>query len=132
MTLVDTNILLDLVTRDTTWFERSRAALAAAFVRGPVHLLDVVFAETSVRFASAEACAAFTAALGLKRMAMSDEALWLAGQAFLAWRRQGGQRSNVLPDFFIGAQGKIEEIPILTRNPSRMLAAFPGVMAIGV
>jgi predicted nucleic acid-binding protein len=132
VTLVDTNILLDLVTEDPAWMSRSREALATCLASGPVQLLDVVFAETSVRFASAAGCAGFVTALGLQRMAMRDEALWLAGQAFLAYRRQGGQRSNVLPDFFIGAQASVTGLPVLTRDPARMSASFPGVIVLNV
>jgi predicted nucleic acid-binding protein len=132
VTLVDTNILLDLVTEDPVWLARSRATLAGRLALGPVHLIDVVFAETSVRFITAADCAAFALALGLQRMPMRDDALWLAGQAFLAYRRHGGQRTNVLPEFFIGAQASVTGLPVLTRDPARMSSAFPGVKVLGL
>lgn len=127
MTLVDTNILLDFVTRDSRWCAASRKAFVACAASGAVVVVDSVFAETSVAFGSAADCARFLDALGVGHEPMAREALWRAGQAFKTYRARGGSKANVLADFFIGAQASVMGAPILTRDPRRYRAYFPDV-----
>lgn len=130
MTLVDSNILIDLIVEDPIWLERSRTIFQNRSALGPMFIIDVVFSETSVRFSDAQECRAFLDAIGVTMIAMSDEALWLAGQAFRAYRRQGGVKTNVLPDFFIGAQAQASGLPILSRDARRYARYFPDVALI--
>lgn len=127
MTLVDSNILIDLVMEDATWLDRSRIAFKERSALGPIWIVDVIFSETSVRFHSAQECLSFMTAIGVAIAPMSPDALWLAGQAFQAYRRRGGAKANVLPDFFIGAQAQVMDIPILTRDQRRYARYFPDV-----
>ena len=132
MTLIDTNILIDLVIPDPVWFERSRAALTLCATRGAILIVDAVFAELSAGFKTAEDCAAFTSSLGLEHSAMQQQALWRAGQAFRDYRKRGGAKTGVLPDFFIGAQASVLGITLLTRDEGRYRAYFPEVAIVGV
>lgn len=127
MTLVDTNILLDLVTDDPRWARWSIEQLEAAALRGSVLINDVVYAELSVRYARVEDLDAFLDAAGLELAAMPREALFLAGKAYMRYRASGGTRSGVLPDFFIGAQAAVAEWPLLTRDVGRYRTYFPSL-----
>ncbi len=130
VTLVDTNILLDLVTNDADWADWSQRQLEAAAVRGPVLINDVVYAELSVGFLRLEEVEALLAAAQIELTAMPREALFLAGKVFQRYRASGGTRSGVLPDFFIGAHAAVAKIPLLTRDVRRYRTYFPTVQLI--
>lgn len=130
MTLVDTNILLDLTGRDPTWAAWSERALETAAARGPLLVNDVIFAELSIGFDRLEDCIGFLALLQAESLPIPPEALFLAGKAFLAYRRRGGTRTGVLPDFFIGAHAAVAGLPLLTRDPRRYRSVFPTVRLV--
>ena len=58
------------------------------------------------------------------------EALFLAGKVFKNYRRQGGAKTGVLPDFFIGAHAAVAGVPLLTRDVTRYRACFPKLVLI--
>jgi predicted nucleic acid-binding protein len=130
VTLVDTNILLDLATNDADWADWSQHQLEAAAVRGAVLINDVVYAEFSVGFLRVEEVEAVLAAAQVEMMAMPREALFLAGKVFQRYRAGGGTRSGVLPDFFIGAHAAVAKLPLLTRDLRRYRTYFPTVQLI--
>jgi len=130
LTLVDTNVLLDLVTNDETWADWSVAQLEEASFRGPLVINDVVYAELSVRYERIEDLEAFIEAAGLVLRPLPRSALFLAGKVFIRYRRSGGTRTGVLPDFFIGAQAAVAELPLLTRDVGRYQTYFPTVELI--
>ena len=130
MTLVDTNILLDLVTDNGDWADWSQGQLEAAAVRGPVLINDVVYAEFSVGFRRFEEVEAVLSAAQIEMAALPREALFLAGKAFQRYRAGGGQRTGVLPDFFIGAHAAVLQAPLLTRDVRRYRTYFPTVQLI--
>jgi predicted nucleic acid-binding protein len=130
VTLVDTNILLDLVTNDTVWVDWSQRQLEVAAVRGTVVINDVVYAELSVGFLRVEEVDAVLAAAQVEMAAMPREALFLAGKVFQRYRAGGGTRSGVLPDFFIGAHAAVAQLPLLTRDVRRYRTYFPTVQLI--
>ncbi|WMT86238.1 type II toxin-antitoxin system VapC family toxin [Pelagibacterium sp. 26DY04] len=130
MILVDTNVLLDLVTDDPNWADWSAAQLEAASLNGPLLINDTIYAELSVRYQRIEALDDFVALAGLEFLEMPRAALFLAGKVFVQYRRAGGTRSGVLPDFFIGAQAAISRLPLLTRDPSRYRTYFPTVALV--
>lgn len=125
MTLVDTNVLLDLVTNDPVFATWSLAQLEGAALRGPLLIDDVVYAELSVRYERIEDLDTFVERAGLRREPIPRAALFLAGKAFLAYRRAGGSRTGVLPDFFIGAHAAVRGLPLLTRDAKRYRTHFP-------
>jgi len=129
-TLVDTNVLLDLVTDDPVWAEWSVQQLDAAALRGTLLINDVIYAELSVRFARIEDLEAFLSEAGLIMAPLPREALFLAGKVFQRYRAAGGTRTGVLPDFFIGAHAAVTRLPLLTRDVQRYRTYYPSVTLI--
>ena len=103
MTLIDTNVLLDLVTDDPVWAEWSIRQLDAASLQGPLTINDVVYAELSVRFERIEDLDDVLDQAGITLAPMPRPALFLAGRVFQRYRAAGGTRNGVLPDFILGA-----------------------------
>lgn len=130
MTLVDTNVLLDLVSDDPNWADWSIAKLEAASLSGPLLINDVVYAELSVRYGRIEDLNAFVDEAGLEIAPMPRAALFLAGKVFTQYRKSGGSRTGVLPDFFIGAHAAVSERPLLTRDVGRYRTYFPALTLI--
>ncbi len=130
MTLVDTNVLLDVVTDDPSWADWSIEQLEAAALRGPLLVNDVVYAELAVRYERIERLEAFLAEAGIEIAAMPRSALFLAGKVFQKYRKAGGQRTGVLPDFFIGAHAAVDRLDLLTRDTARYRTYFPTVTLI--
>jgi predicted nucleic acid-binding protein len=130
VTLVDTNVLLDLVTNDPNWADWSVAQLEEASLNGPLLINEAVYAELGVRYDRIEDLDAFVAEAGLHLMAMPRSALFLAGKVFTQYRRLDGARTGVLPDFFIGAHAAVDRLPLLTRDIGRYHTYFPTVRLI--
>jgi predicted nucleic acid-binding protein len=128
-TLVDSSVLLDVFTEDPRWLTWSEARLTEAAQRGAIVLNAVVLAEISPRFARIE-----TLRSALPSMAIIEEippaAAFLAGHAHANYRRAGGTREAVLPDFLIGAHAAVTHRPLLTRDPRRVAAHLPGAALI--
>jgi predicted nucleic acid-binding protein len=130
VTLVDTNVLLDVVTDDPSWADWSIEQLEAAALRGPLLINDVVYAELAVRYERIERLEAFLAEAGIEIAAMPRSALFLAGKVFQKYRKAGGQRAGVLSDFFIGAHAAVDRLDLLTRDTARYRTYFPTVTLI--
>lgn len=130
MTFVDTNVVLDIATRDAHWFEWSRAALQAAELQGELLINTVIYAEISARYKTQSEVDDFVDSLGLSVKDAPRSAAFLASKAFAAYRALGGSRTGVLPDFFIGAHAFVLDIPILTRDTRRYRTYFPDVELI--
>jgi len=130
VTLVDTNVLLDVVTDDPTWADWSIEQLEAAALRGPLLINDVVYAELAVRYERIERLETFLSEAGLDMAAMPRSALFLAGKVFQKYRKAGGSRTGVLPDFFIGAHAAVDRVDLLTRDTARYRTYFPTVKLI--
>lgn len=130
MTLVDTNVLLDLVTDDPIWAEWSIRQLEAAALKGALLINSVVYAELSVRFERIEVLDLVLTEGGITLVDMPRAALFLAGKVFQQYRIAGGNRSGLLPDFFIGAHAAILDVPLLTRDTRRYRSYFPSLRLI--
>src|SRR3954452_16244192 len=126
-TLVDSNVLLDIITEDETWLEWSSRALAGAADDGPLFINPIIYAEVSVRFSRIEDVEEALPLSDYGRLAMPWESAFLAGKAFLHYRRNRGSRSSTLPDFFIGAHAAVAELRLLTRDATRYRTYFPAV-----
>jgi predicted nucleic acid-binding protein len=129
-TFVDTNVLLDIATKDRAWAAWSLQQLEAAAIRGPLAINDVVYAELSVRYARIEDAEEFVKLAGLVHQTIPRAALFLAGKAFQKYRARGGARTGVLPDFFIGAHAAVLDAPLLTRDVRRYRTYFPKLRLI--
>ncbi|TGP50653.1 PIN domain-containing protein [bacterium M00.F.Ca.ET.230.01.1.1] len=130
MTLVDTNVLLDLVTDDPKWADWSLSQLESASLDGPLLINDAVYAELAVRYERIEHLEAFVDGAGLEMSPMPRAALFLAGKVFTQYRRAGGSKTGVLPDFFIGAHATVARLPLLTRDVRRYRTYFPSLELI--
>lgn len=130
MTLVDTNVLLDLLTADARWADWSVASLETAGTAGPLLINDIVYAELSLAFSTIEALDGFLAEAALEIAPMPKAALFLAAKTHLRYRQSGGTRVSVLPDFFIGAQAAVLDATLLTRDAARFATYFPTVEII--
>jgi len=124
-TLVDSNVILDVVTEDPEWLDWSAAALAAQADAGPLVVNPVVYAEVAARFERIEDLEAALPAEYYQRQALPWEAAFLAGRSFVRYRRHGGQRRSPLPDFFIGAHAAVAGYRLLTRDASVYRSYFP-------
>jgi predicted nucleic acid-binding protein len=125
MLLVDTNVLVDLLQDDPQWAEWSIRQLRAQAKIHQLLINPVVYAELSLSFASFESLDRVVATMELSLREIPRPALFLAGKAYLRYRRRGGSKSQVLPDFFIGAHAAVEGWPLLTRDAGRFRTYFP-------
>ncbi|HEX3410665.1 MAG TPA: type II toxin-antitoxin system VapC family toxin [Stellaceae bacterium] len=130
MILVDTNVLVDVVTDDPLWAEWSQRQLTLAAVRDDLAINDIVYAELSVRYTTIEELDAMIREANLVSAAVPRPALFLAGKAFQRYRSAGGTRTGVLPDFFIGAHAVISDSLLITRDAARYRTYFPGIVLI--
>lgn len=94
-------------------------------MRGPLLINPIVYAELSVGYRAVEEVDAFLFGAGVTIVDMPKDGLFLAGKVHQMYRRSGGTRTGVLPDFFIGAHAAIAGIPLLTRDPTRHRTYFP-------
>jgi hypothetical protein len=129
-TLVDSNVLVDLFDETSAWRDWSDAMLTACASRGPLVISPIVFAEVSAGFESIEDVNAALPDAYLRREELPWEAAFLAGHAFLRYRRRGGRRSAPLPDFYIGAHAAVAGHTLLTRDPRRYRYYFPKLRII--
>ena len=131
MILLDTNILIDIVTRDPIWSQWSRAELVKATISDhEVVINDVVYAEFSFRYTDERALDTALERMGVVLAPTPRAALFLAGRSFRRYRAAGGTRTGVLPDFFIGAHAETASASLLTRDPRRYRTYFPDVELI--
>jgi predicted nucleic acid-binding protein len=103
MILVDTNVLIDLLGEDAIWAEWSRLQLNVLETTDALTINDVVYAEISPGFRRHQDVDAFIDRTRLALARTPRPALFIAGKVFQQYRRAGGPRTGVLPDFFIGA-----------------------------
>ena len=130
MTFVDTNILIDIATGNSTWAGWSRRAMVSAHARGPLFINAVIYAEFAIGFEAQSHCDTEIEAFGLTLADMPKSAAFRAAQAFRSYRRAGGARTRTLPDFFIGAHASVADAPLLTRDVRRYRAYFPELTLI--
>lgn len=125
--MIDSNVLLDLLDEDSEWYCWSSEAVVRATIESIVVINPVIYAETSIRFASPEEFEDVFPASVFKLESLPFSAAFLAGKAHLAYRQKGGLRAATLPDFFIGAHAAVSGHRILTRDPRRLRRYFPSV-----
>jgi len=128
--LIDTNVLLDLVTDDPIWADWSIRQLDAASLSDDLIINDIVYSELSVRFARIEDLDGVLDDARVALEPMPRPALFLADKVFQQYRTAGGTRSGVLPDFFIGAHAAVSGVPLLTRDVQRYRTYFPSIRLI--
>ena len=128
--LVDSNVILDVVTEDPRWSAWSSRAMAEAIDSAELVINPLVYAEISVGFARIEEVELALPADLIRREPLPWEAAFLAGKSFESYRRRGGRKSAPLPDFYIGAHAAIRRYRLLTRDTGRFATYFPTVELI--
>ena len=130
MILVDTNVLLDVFEDDAQWSDWSQDRLDSASATDTLAINPVIYSELSIGFARIEELEAVVQEASLAVENIPREALFLAGKAFLRYRRSRGTKRSVLPDFYIGAHAAVMQWPLLTRDVARYRTYFPTVSLI--
>ncbi|MFN7981353.1 MAG: type II toxin-antitoxin system VapC family toxin [Vicinamibacterales bacterium] len=129
-TLVDSNVLIDLFDESSEWHEWSDAMLTRAATKGPLVINPIIYAEVSAGFASVEQVEVALPEDYLRREALPWAAAFLAGQAFVRYRKLGGTRPTPLPDFYIGAHAAVAGHTLLTRDARRYRHYFPKLRVV--
>lgn len=124
-TLVDSNVLLDILTEDPDWIEWSAGALERQAEQSVLVINPLIYAEVSIRFGKVEDLDEALPPSVFRRDALPWQAGFLAGKCFVQYRRAGGVRRSPLPDFYIGAHAAISRMALLTRDGARYQSYFP-------
>jgi predicted nucleic acid-binding protein len=127
-TLVDTNVLIDIITQDKAWSSWAETALRKAAEHSTLAINPIIFAEVSMKFARIEDADA--ALVDFAREPLPYDAGFLAGKAFLTYRRKGGAKRSPMPDFYVGAHAVIGRMDLLTRDAARYRTYFPGLKIV--
>lgn len=125
--MIDSNVLLDVMTEDPRWFAWSAHALEQAADRFRLVINPVVYAEVSVRYTRIEDVDAALPRAMIDREPIPFEAAFLAGKCFLTYRRRGGTKLSPLSDFFIGAHAAVAGYQLMTRDAARYRTYFPNL-----
>ena len=128
--LVDSSIILDVFENDPVWADWSEAALVTHATQLPLFINPVIYTEVSIGFQRIEELEEAFAGCGLHMLPIPKEALFLAGKAFLKYRKRKGSKASPLPDFFIGAHAAVENLLLLTRDVKRIKTCFPTVKTV--
>jgi predicted nucleic acid-binding protein len=128
--LVDSNVIIDVLTEDARFFDWSSVVLAKAADAGLLYVNPIIFAEISIGFERVEDARGCIDGLDFQYADLPWDAAFLAGKAFGLYRRQGGARRSPLPDFYIGAHAAITGMTLLTRDPVRYRSYFPKLALI--
>jgi predicted nucleic acid-binding protein len=128
--LIDSCIVTDLAAPESAWFEWSASTLERLDQNNTMVINPIIYAECSVGFARIEEVEALFATLGFVMKPIPREALFLAGKAFLQYKKCKGEKGNVLPDFFIGAHAAVSDYLLMSRDKGRFSTYFPGVQLI--
>ncbi len=123
--LVDSNVILDVVTSDSTWSPWSERTLSGLADRSLLVVNPIVYAEVAAGFETIEALDAAMAPSLFRREPLPWEAAFLASKCFVRYRRSGGTRTSTLPDFYIGAHAAVADFRLLTRDRGRYSTYFP-------
>jgi predicted nucleic acid-binding protein len=130
MILVDSNVLLDILTIDSNWYDWSSTKLSTLAESHELIINDIIYTEISIGFERIEDLEEAFSGGFFKIMPMPKEALFLAGKAYLQYKVNNGSKTSVLPDLFIGAHAAILSVPLLTRDTSRYKTYFPKLQLI--
>jgi predicted nucleic acid-binding protein len=128
--LIDSNVLIDIVTHDADWYEWSADVLGRALRTSAVYMNPLVYAEVSTQFSDIDELDLALPSAVIRREALPYGAAFLAAKAFVAYRRRGGDRRSPLPDFYIGAHAVVRNLTLVTRDVRRYRQSFPTLRLI--
>jgi len=128
--LVDSNTILDILLDDPNWADWSENALADASQSSTLYINQIIYTEVSIAFEKIEELESALHNGGFQLLEIPKEALFLAGKAYLRYRRGKGTKQSPLPDFYIGAQAAVLGMDLITRDEGRYRTYFPTVRII--
>ena len=131
ITLVDTNVIVDVLNGHPEWSSWSETQLARCADEGAVAINPLIYAELCVNFESIEAANEALILFNFQRLNIPWDAAFLAGKCFAKYRRSGGLKTSPLPDFYIGAHAAVSGLQLLTRDAKRYRNYFPKLKIIG-
>lgn len=130
MVLVDTNIIVDILSRNPHWGSWSEGILEDLAQKSELAINPVIYAELSVAMRDIEDVEKLVSFAEFHYLDIPKEAAFLTGIAFGEYKRKGGFKRSPLPDFFIGAHAAVLKIPLVTRDVKRYRTYFPKVKLI--
>jgi predicted nucleic acid-binding protein len=128
--LVDSNVILDVFLDDPKWGDWSEATIERCSRHAVLCINPIVYSEISIGFARIEDLESALKKANFKMLPISREASFLAGKAFLTYKKRSGRKSSPLPDFFIGAQAAVLDLELISRDVARYRTYFPTVRII--
>ena len=128
--LVDSNVILDVFLNDPDWADWSEATLEKYFHHVALYINSIIYSEISIGFELIEDLESAVTRAGFQMLEIPKEALFLAGKAYLKYKRRKGVRRTPLPDFYIGAQAAVLNLDLITRDVSKYRSYFPTVKLI--
>ena len=128
--LVDSNVILDILTEDKNWFTWSSETLIKCANESALAINPIIYAEVSIRFERIEDLERALEPRFFAKLELPWEAAFLAGRCFLRYRRRAGSRRSPLPDFYIGAHAAVLKTPLVTRDKRRYASYFPNLELI--
>ena len=128
--LVDSNIILDVFLNDLKWADWSESKLEEYSFQTSLYINSIIYSEISIGFELIEDLESAISKAGFQMLEIPKEALFLAGKAYVKYKRRKGVKKTPLPDFFIGAQAAVLDLELLTRDISRYKSYFPTVKLI--
>ena len=128
--LVDSNVILDVFLNDVKWADWSESKLEEYSDQTSLYINSIIYSEISIGFKLIEDLESAINKAGFQLLEIPKEALFLAGKAYIKYKRREGVKSTPLPDFFIGAQAAVLDLDLLTRDVSRYQTYFPTVTLI--
>ena len=123
--LVDSNVLLDVITDDPVWGNWASVTLIKLFNEYKLAINPIIYAEVSIRFSTIEELEETISQIFFKRLSVPYEAAFLAGKCYMEYKERGGLKTSVLPDFLIGAHASVSNMKLVTRDVSRYKTYFP-------
>jgi len=127
---VDSNVILDLFLNDHNWAKWSESTLNRYSITHTLYINPIIYSEISIGFERIEELESAITGCDFQILQLPKEALFLAGKAFVRYRKRKGKKSSPLPDFFIGAHAAVLGLEIITRDISRYRSYFPTVKLI--
>jgi predicted nucleic acid-binding protein len=128
--MLDTNVLLDILTADPKWLSWSTEQFRLAVALGPILINPIIYAELAAGFDSRADLDHWLRPTLFKRLPLPYEAGFHASQAFVAYRKSSGAKTSPLPDFYIGAHADHAGLTLVTRDTARYRTYFPKLKLI--
>ena len=129
-TMPDSNVIFDVIVQDPVWGAWSSHMMSEYRRQDALVINPIVYAETAGRFDRVEGLDSMFRNLAVEKEDLPWLAAYKAGRAHVIYRKAGGARTRVLPDFLIAAHASVRGYRILTRDGARYRSYFPDIEVI--